>query len=188
MDRIGILGGTFDPPHLGHLFIAEEVRISMNLDEIWFIPTFTPPHKDETKTNAKDRLTMLYKATENNSHFKVNTIEIDRSGKSYTYDTITFLKEKFPDKAFYFIIGADMVEYLPNWYRVDELVKLVSFIGVKRAGYQLNTDYPVKQVDIPMIDISSTMLRKRLKSGKTVHYMVPEPVISYIKEKRLYEN
>lgn len=188
MKHIGILGGTFDPPHLGHLVIAEEVRVSMDLDEIWFIPTYTPPHKGEAKTTAADRLSMLYKATNENPNFKVNTMEIDRSGKSYTYDTITILKEKHPNKQFYFIIGADMVEYLPNWYKVDELVKIVNFIGVKRSGYQLNTHYPIKQVDIPMIDLSSTMLRKRLQSRKTVRYLVPDSVITYIEENHLYEN
>ncbi|MGJ9457033.1 nicotinate-nucleotide adenylyltransferase [Oceanobacillus sp. CF4.6] len=188
MERIGILGGTFDPPHLGHLLIAEEVRLVMELQEVWFIPTYTPPHKNAAKSNAADRINMLRLATDSNSFFKVNTIEIERPGKSYTLDTMKILKQKFPDKDFYFIIGADMVEYLPNWYKVDELFSLVNFIGVKRAGYQLKTKYPVTEVDIPMIDISSSMLRRWLRSKRSVNYIVPDAVISYIKENNLYEN
>uniref|UniRef100_UPI0030185467 nicotinate (nicotinamide) nucleotide adenylyltransferase n=1 Tax=Oceanobacillus massiliensis TaxID=1465765 RepID=UPI0030185467 len=110
MKRIGILGGTFDPPHLGHLLIAEEVRTAMELAEVWFIPTYTPPHKAASMTNAEDRINMLQLATDNNPFFKVNTIEIERSGKSYTLDTMRILKQKHPDKELYFIIGADMVE------------------------------------------------------------------------------
>ncbi|WP_249871034.1 nicotinate-nucleotide adenylyltransferase [Oceanobacillus saliphilus] len=188
MERIGILGGTFDPPHLGHLLIAEEVRLAMELNEVWFIPTYTPPHKDAAKTKAIDRIKMLQLATESNPFFKVNTIEIERSGKSYTLDTMKYLKKEFPKKDFYFIIGADMVEYLPHWHKVDELLSLVNFVGVKRSGYQVDTEYPVTEVDIPMIDISSSMLRNWLRSKRSVNYIVPDSVISYIEENRLYEN
>ncbi|MDO6448187.1 nicotinate-nucleotide adenylyltransferase [Oceanobacillus profundus] len=187
MERIGILGGTFDPPHLGHLLIAEEVRLAMDLQEIWFIPTYTPPHKTASKTSAQDRIQMLHLATKSNPHFKVNTIEIERTGKSYTVDTMKELQKLHPEKEFYFIIGADMVEYLPNWHKVDELFSLVRFVGVKRSGYQLVTEYPITEIDIPMIDISSSMLRNWLRRKRSVHYIVPEPVISYIKEKDLYE-
>ncbi|WP_419720231.1 nicotinate-nicotinamide nucleotide adenylyltransferase, partial [Oceanobacillus massiliensis] len=96
--------------------------------------------------------------------------------------------QKHPDKEFYFIIGADMVEYLPHWNKIDELLYLVNFVGVKRAGYKLHSEYPISEVDIPMIDISSSMLRKRLRSEKDVRYIVPEAVISYIKEHHLYED
>ncbi|MFD1850213.1 nicotinate-nucleotide adenylyltransferase [Oceanobacillus bengalensis] len=187
MKRIGILGGTFDPPHLGHLLIAEEVRVSLGLEEIWFIPTYTPPHKDYSKTSAQHRLKMLDIATSSNDYFKVNTIEIERSGKSYTLDTMKELRKNFPENQFYFIIGADMVEYLPHWYKIEELVELVQFVGVKRAGYGLETDYPITEVDIPMIDISSSMLRNRLRNDKPTKYIVPEEVILYIREKGLYE-
>ncbi|WP_087971739.1 nicotinate-nucleotide adenylyltransferase [Oceanobacillus rekensis] len=188
MERIGILGGTFDPPHLGHLLVAEEVRLAMGLKEVWFIPTYTPPHKNAAKTTASERIKMLQLATNSNPFFKVNTIEIERTGKSYTLDTMEILKEQYPDKEFYFIIGADMVEYLPNWYKVDELFSIINFIGVKRSGYELNTRYPITEVDIPMIDISSTMLRKWLRSKRSVNYIIPDPVVSYIKENHLYGN
>lgn len=185
--NIGILGGTFDPPHLGHLLIAEEVRIALKLDEVWFIPTYTPPHKADAVSNSKDRLNMLELAIETNPYFRVNTLELERSGKSYTFDTMKILKNAYPLHSFYFIIGADMVEYLPNWYRIDELVELVQFVGVTRAGYQLETDYPVLTLNIPMIDVSSSMLRERLKNNQPIRYFVPEQVYNYIKENQLYE-
>ncbi|HEX6593121.1 MAG TPA: nicotinate-nucleotide adenylyltransferase [Bacillota bacterium] len=187
MKRIGILGGTFDPPHIGHLIIAEEVRIALHLQEVWFIPTHEPPHKQQATSDVKDRLQMLEKAIGDHPSFKMNTIEIERSGKSYTIDTMKTLKRLHQDVQFYFIIGADMVEYLPKWYKIEELIELVTFVGVKRSGYELKSKYPVKEVDIPMIDISSTLIRKRLSKGQSVKYLVPDHVISYIKEQRLYE-
>lgn len=186
MKRIGILGGTFDPPHLGHLIIAEEVRLALELDEIWFIPTNTPPHKDDAKTGVYDRIKMVELAIETNPHFKINTIEIKRSGKSYTIDTMEELTSLHPDYAFYFLIGADMVEYLPNWHRIDELMELVSFVGVKRSGYKLETDYNISTVNIPLIDISSTEIRKRLQNNRSANYLVPERVYAYIRGERLY--
>lgn len=187
MRKIGILGGTFDPPHLGHLLIAEEVRIAQGLEEIWFIPTYTPPHKNETRTNAKDRIQMIDLAIASNPYFKLNTIEIERSGKSYTIDTMLELTKRYPENKFYFIIGADMVEYLPHWHRIDELVEIVQFIGVKRSGYKLQTTYPVTEVDIPLIDISSSMLRERLRNNKSVRYLIQANVYQYIREMGLYE-
>lgn len=188
MRRVGILGGTFDPPHLGHLIIAEEVRIELELEEIWFIPSHTPPHKDKAKTSAADRFAMLNIAIGSNPYFKINTIEVERIGKSYTFDTMKMLNEENRDIEFYFIIGADMVEYLPHWNRIDELIHLVKFVGVKRSGHELNAAYPVKEVEIPMIDISSTMIRNRLLNNRSVHYFMVDSVYSYIKEKQLYEN
>lgn len=188
MKRIGILGGTFDPPHIGHLIIAEEVRLALDLAEVWFIPAYTPPHKANTKTQPQQRLKMVRLATKNNPFFKVDTIEIERSGKSYTIDTIEELKRCHPDNEFYFIIGADMVEYLPHWYRIEELAKLVTFVGVKRANYQLESRYSVLIVDIPLIEISSTVLRERCMKGVSVQYWIPAPVYQYIKELQLYEH
>ncbi|MCF3941831.1 nicotinate-nucleotide adenylyltransferase [Oceanobacillus alkalisoli] len=186
MKRIGILGGTFDPPHLGHLIIAEEVRLALELDEVWFIPTYTPPHKDSAKTGVDDRIRMTELAIETNPHFKINTIEIKRSGKSYTIDTMKELATLHPNHEFYFIIGADMVEYLPKWQDIDELVKLVPFVGVKRSGYELETEYDIFTVNIPLIDISSTEIRKRLQNNRSVNYLVPERVYAYIRGERLY--
>ncbi|WP_042223396.1 nicotinate-nucleotide adenylyltransferase [Oceanobacillus manasiensis] len=188
MKKIGILGGTFDPPHLGHLLIAEEVREKLDLEEVWFIPSFTPPHKEDLGTTPNDRMNMVKYAISNNPFFKLNTIEIERSGKSYTIDTIKRLKELHPDHDFYFIIGADMVEFLPNWFKIEELVNLVQFVGVKRAGSSLVTDWNVRSIKIPGIDISSTELRKRVKEKQQITYLTTDSVQAYIKENHLYEN
>jgi len=187
MKRIGILGGTFDPPHIGHLFIADEVRIRLRLQEVWFIPSYQPPHKREAKTSVNDRIQMISRAINDHSAFKLNTIEINRLEKSYTFDTMKALTEDFPHKKFYFIIGADMVEYLPHWRNIDALMKLVTFVGVKRPGYQLQTSYPIIEMDIPYLDISSTLIRKRLRNKQSVRYLMPQSVYAYIKEKQLYE-
>lgn len=188
MKRIGILGGTFDPPHAGHLLIAEETRLALELAEIWFIPSYEPPHKNRAMMNEKHRIAMLKGAIADNPSFAINLIEIERSGKSYTIDTMAALHAMYPDTVFYFIIGADMVEYLPNWHRIDELIDLVQFAGVRRAGYNLETKYPVIEIDIPTFNVSSSMVRSRLKNKKTVRYLVPDSVETYIKELRLYED
>src|SRR5699024_3722169 len=122
MRRIGILGGTFDPPHIGHLIIAEEVRAAQNLDEVWFIPSYEPPHKHRAFVDSADRVEMVKRAIAGNPYFSINTIEVNRLGKSYTFDTMKLLKEENPDASFYFIIGADMVEYLPHWKYIDKLI------------------------------------------------------------------
>lgn len=186
MRKIGILGGTFNPPHLGHLIIAEHVRDELALEEIWFVPTYISPHKEKLNISVKHRLNMLRKAIEGNKYFFINEIEINRAGTSYTIDTITSLTKQYPNDEFYFIIGADMVEYLPNWKRIEELISLVTFVGVNRRHHSLSSRYPVKNVDVPLIDISSTEIRARIKQNKSIKYLVPNNVQQYIEENRLY--
>lgn len=186
MKKVGLLGGTFDPPHIGHLLIAEETYTQLGLDEIWFIPSYEPPHKEVAMTDASDRIAMLKAAIADNDHFLLNTIEVDRLGKSYTFDTIKLLNEKYPDVTFYFIIGADMVEYLPKWYRIDELMKLIQFVGVKRPDYELKTNYPIIGLDIPVMNVSSTIVRNRIKMGQSIKYLVTPSVLRIIKELHLY--
>ncbi|HLS61491.1 MAG TPA: nicotinate-nucleotide adenylyltransferase [Virgibacillus sp.] len=188
MKRVGILGGTFDPPHLGHLIIAEEVKLALDLDEVWFIPTNEPPHKKKANTHVHERINMLEIATQSNSAFHINAMETERLGKSYTFDTMNMLTDKHPTTSFYFIIGGDMVEYLPKWHRIEELTELVTFVGVARTGYSLASSYPITRVEVPLIDISSTMIRQRLENHKTVHYLIPSEVYTHIKERRLYED
>lgn len=188
MSRIGIIGGTFDPPHVGHLLIAEEVRVALNLDEIWFIPTNEPPHKEKAMTAGEDRLKMVQKAIESNPNFKVNDIEMKRTGKSYTFDTMNMLLSQHSDTEFYFIIGADMVEYLPYWSRIDELMNMLTFVGVKRQGFKLDSPYPIIEINIPMIDISSSMIKERLIANHSVTYLIPESVEAFINEEHLYEH
>ncbi|WP_186576472.1 nicotinate-nucleotide adenylyltransferase [Aquibacillus kalidii] len=188
MKKVGLLGGTFDPPHYGHLLIAEEVYQALELDEVWFIPSYEPPHKEKANIKASDRVAMLKNAISDNDHFSLNTLEIDRLGKSYTYDTIVHLKEKFPTFQFYFIIGADMVEFLPKWNKIEELIQLVDFVGVKRNDYQLVSKYPIIEVNIPGVEISSTMIRQRIRQGHSIRYLIPTKVEEFIKELQLYES
>ena len=185
--KVGILGGTFDPIHHGHLIIADQVLASLSLDEVRFMPNALPPHKARAATTKEDRLKMIELAIQNHPGFRVETIELMRKGKSYTYDTMVLLTEREPDSEFYFIIGADMIDYLPNWYRIDDLLSLVKFVGVNRPGYAGETSYPIIHVEIPMIDLSSSLIREKIKNGESIRYLVPDAVIQYIKEHRLYE-
>ncbi len=188
MKKVGILGGTFDPVHTGHLIIADQVLSILDLDEIRFMPNGRPPHKiKETNSTNEDRLNMLQLAISDHPRFRIETIELNRDGKSYTYDTMVLLKQREPDTDFYFIIGADMVDYLPHWYRVDDLISLVQFVGVNRPGYQGKTDYPIVMIDIPMIHISSSMIREKIKKRESIRYLVPDKVLEYVKEHQLYE-
>jgi nicotinate-nucleotide adenylyltransferase len=187
LKKIAIYGGTFDPPHYGHLIMANEVKFRLKLDEVWFMPNGQPPHKQKTsKSTNDDRLEMLRLATIGHPAFKVEPIELSRRGPSYTIDTIRVLKSQFPNNQFYFIIGADMIEYLPKWHQIDELIQLIQFVGVKRPGYQHETKYPIIAVDAPQIDISSSMIRNRMKAQESIRYLLPEAVREYIKEHHLY--
>ncbi len=187
MQKVGILGGTFDPPHNGHLLIANEVLSTLQLDKIWFMPNHVPPHKKKPESVIdEDRLHMLKLAIAGNPAFTIQPIELEREGPSYTVDTMKILHTEYENHQFYFIIGADMIEYLPKWYEIDVLVDLVQFVGVERPSYSTKTDYPVIYVDVPEIDVSSSMIRDRLKCRKTVRYLLPDSVIEYIEEKHLY--
>jgi len=189
LKKVGIFGGTFDPPHNGHLLMANEVLQSLKLSEIWFMPNQIPPHKlQESISPSYHRLNMLKLATEGNEAFKIETIELERSGPSYTYDTMVLLKERYTNIQFYFIIGADMIEFLPKWYKIDELIQLIQFVGVKRPGYSVKTPYSILEVEVPQFDVSSTIIRHRIKNGHSIDYLVPDSVIQYIKENQLYES
>ncbi|MFS0861635.1 nicotinate-nucleotide adenylyltransferase [Fredinandcohnia sp. 179-A 10B2 NHS] len=187
MNHIGIIGGTFNPPHIGHLFIASEVLTKLNLSEVWFMPNNIPPHKEhkEYVTNS-ERVEMLTLAISDQSKFKLQLIELERDGPSYTYETMKMLHIMYKDTTFYFIIGGDMVEYLPHWHNIDELLKIVTFVGVKRPGYAFPTKYPILEVDVPQLDISSSMIRERLKEEGNTMYLLPEKVRNYIEENHLY--
>ncbi len=188
MKKIGILGGTFNPPHTGHLIIANEVRHSLGLDEVRLMPTFTPPHKElSSGGTAQQRLSMVELAVKDIEGLVSSSFEVDKAGVSYTYDTMIALTEAEPDVHFYFIIGGDMIDVLTTWHRVDELMELITFVGVKRPGSNGETSYPLRYVAIPEIDLSSTLLRKRFEEKGTVTLLIPEAVESYIREVGLYE-
>ncbi|PRY83969.1 nicotinate-nucleotide adenylyltransferase [Alkalibacterium olivapovliticus] len=188
-EKVGLLGGTFNPPHIGHLIIAEHVRDQLGLEKIVFLPSHTPPHKTKKNTlDSKHRVAMLKGTLDGNRHFEIDLREIERKGKSYTYDTIKQLKETDPDTEFYFIIGADMVEDLPNWYKIDELVKLVQFVAVNRPGYSNITHYPVIMIDVPDINISSSLIRQKVADGCSIRYLVTSETEKYIESEGLYKN
>ncbi len=185
--QVGLLGGNFNPVHTTHLLIADQVGRALGLESVLLMPEFLPPHVDQKKTiAAKDRLAMLERAVADNPLLGIETCELQRQGKSYSYDTIKELKEKNPDVDYYFIIGGDMVAYLPKWYKIDELMQLVQFVGVRRPGYPVTSTYPLIWVDVPSMDLSSTMIRKKVAQGCSVRYYVPEAVREYIMEKGLY--
>lgn len=194
--KVGIMGGTFDPIHLGHLIAAERAREGMQLDEIWFIPVHTPPHKDQAPgAGVGQRWDMVCEAVKHCPHFRPVDIELKREGPSYTIETAIELGKKYPNIDFYYIIGADMVQYLPKWHKIDQLLQCVSFIGLKRAGYNIEWDQlsetirsKVSMVTMPLIDISSTEIRERRSQNQTIRFLVPEKVYYYIEENRLYES
>lgn len=185
--RVGILGGTFNPPHIGHLVIADQVHKQLDLDKIYFMPSFLPPHVDEKEAIAADkRVEMVEKVIKGNNCFDIEKTEIKRGGKSYTFDTMDELTKQNPDTDYYFIIGGDMIDYLPKWYRIEDLLKIVQFVGIKRPGYSETSEFPILWVDTPQLDISSTYLRTKIAQGCSVNYLIPENVLDYIEQEGLY--
>lgn len=186
--QVGILGGNFNPVHNAHLVVADQVRQQLGLDKVLLMPEYLPPHVDAKETIAEHhRLKMLELAIEGIEGLEIETIELERKGISYTYDTMLLLNERDPDTDYYFIIGSDMVDYLPKWHRIDELVEIVQFVGVQRPRYKAGTSYPVIWVDVPLMDISSSMVRDFVAKGRTPNFMLPKPVLDYIKKEGLYQ-
>lgn len=198
--RIGVLGGSFDPIHVGHLLLAEQARSEFNLDKVIFMPAKLPPHKlEKTMTDVSDRYEMTRIAIKDNESFTISDLELKREGTSYTVDTITELKRIYPEAHIFFIAGADSIFQLETWMTFEELLKMVTFLGAIRPGYDpsdlykkvehLNLTYQadVRAVSFPMIDISSTIVRNLLLEGKSVRYLIKDEVLAYIEEKGLYE-
>lgn len=186
--KVGILGGTFNPPHIGHLIIANEVLHALKLDEVRLMPNATPPHKEiQHKITAKQRLTMVELSIKEVPMLKIETIEIDHGGTSYTYDTMELLRKREPQTDFYFIIGGDQVEDLPKWYRIEELIQNVHLVGVPRPNNLLETAYPIVTLNIPQIDLSSTTVRNRIANGETTQFLINNAVRDFIRKEKLYE-
>ncbi|MCK1212597.1 nicotinate-nucleotide adenylyltransferase [Streptococcus uberis] len=186
--QIGILGGNFNPIHNAHLIVADQVRQQLGLDKVFLMPEYLPPHVDTKSTiDEKHRLEMVKLAIDSAEGLDVETLELERKGVSYTYDTMKLLIEKNPDVDYYFIIGADMVDYLPKWHKIDELIKMVQFVGVQRPKYKAGTSYPLIWVDVPLMDISSSMIRQFIKSKRQPNYLLPKAVLEYINKEGLYK-
>ncbi len=192
MRRIGLLGGTFDPPHLAHLLIAQEALERCELDQVWFMPSYIPPHKQGkiAHTDAGFRVEMVKRAIQDNNRFRLSLVEVNRGGRSYTVDTLKELTGTYPDDRFFFILGADMVNDLPTWNGIDELCRLTTFIGFRRPGYRAGhpANADIIYIDMPQVDISSSFLRERLKAGLSCRYFLPDAVKTYIEERGLYED
>ncbi|GLZ39662.1 nicotinate-nucleotide adenylyltransferase [Actinokineospora sp. NBRC 105648] len=188
--RIGIMGGTFDPVHHGHLVAASEVAGRFELDEVIFVPTGLPWQKGAGVSDAEDRYLMTVIATASNPRFSVSRVDIDRTGVTYTVDTLRELGAKYPDDDLFFITGADALEQILSWHRVEELFTLAHFVGVTRPGYQLADNHlpsgSVSLIEVPAMAISSTDCRTRVAAGRPVWYLVPDGVVQYIAKRRLY--
>jgi nicotinate-nucleotide adenylyltransferase len=191
--RIGVMGGTFDPVHNGHLVAASEVASRFALDEVVFVPTGEPWQKSDTSVSAaEDRYLMTVIATASNPSFHVSRVDIDRDGPTYTIDTLNDLKQGFGETSeLFFITGADALAQILDWHRSEELFQLAHFVGVTRPGHHLSDPgFPagrVSLVEVPALAISSTDCRQRVAAGEPVWYLVPDGVVQYISKRRLYQ-
>ncbi len=197
--RVGIMGGTFDPVHFGHLVTAEEARLRFGLDEVVFVPCGTPPlDKHYPVTAAEDRYAMVLLATSTNPDFTVSRVELEREGPSYTVDTVHYFKQRFgPGTELFFITGADAVLDILSWHRNSELIEECRFIAATRPGYDLSRleerlgpryAAHISVLQVPGIEISSTEIRQRIRNGKPVRYLTPDLVWRYIDKLGLYRD
>jgi nicotinate-nucleotide adenylyltransferase len=189
--RIGVMGGTFDPIHHGHLVAASEVAHSFDLDEVVFVPTGRPWQK-KVVSPSEHRYLMTVIATASNPRFTVSRVDVDRDGPTYTIDTLKDLQRERPDAELFFITGADAVAQILSWRDHDELWDLAHFVAVSRPGHVLSTDgIPsdvVSQLEVPALSISSTACRERVSSDEPVWYLVPDGVVQYIAKHHLYRS
>jgi nicotinate-nucleotide adenylyltransferase len=189
--RIGVMGGTFDPIHHGHLVAASEVAQSFDLDEVLFVPTGMPYQKSDV-TETEHRYLMTVIATAANPRFSVSRVDIDRDGPTYTIDTLRDLRAQHPEADLYFISGADAITQILDWKDVDELWSLAHFVAVTRPGHALTISglprSDVSLLEVPALAISSTDCRSRVSRGFPVWYLVPDGVVQYISKHHLYRS
>jgi nicotinate-nucleotide adenylyltransferase len=199
--RLGIMGGTFDPIHIGHLVTAEAVRNEFQLEKVIFIPAGNPPHKQSNQvTDSWHRYVMTVMATYSNPYFTVSPVELERNGPSYTIDTVKTLRKDYGQQTdFYFIIGADTVCALHTWHNIDDIFELCQFVAATRPGSRCSIDQVIHQfgtqgqrgihrLATPELEISSTDIRDKVRAGKSIKYIVPESVEMYIKKEGLYQS
>jgi nicotinate-nucleotide adenylyltransferase len=189
--RLGVMGGTFDPIHHGHLVAGSEVAHHFGLDEVIFVPTGQPYQKEGRSVSAsEDRYLMTVIATASNPRFSVSRVDVDRPGATYTIDTLRDLKKANSDADLFFITGADALANILTWHDVDTLFSLAHFIGCTRPGHRLTgdglPDGKVSLVEIPALAISSSECRHRVAAGEPVWYLVPDGVVQYIAKRNLY--
>ena len=197
--RVGVLGGTFDPIHLGHLVAAEEVRAQLRLDRVVFVPAGLPPHKlTDHISPVAHRLAMVKLAIASNPHFTVSRVDIDRFGPCYTVDTIELLRDEWGgDVELYFIVGSDSLADIVTWHQPERLVRLCRLAVMERPGYRVDVEElerllpgitsRIHFINSPQLDISSTDIQRRVRQGLPIKYQVPEAVEDYIYEHELYD-
>jgi nicotinate-nucleotide adenylyltransferase len=189
---IGLFGGSFNPPHIAHLIVAEVVRDQFDLSEVWWIPNATPPHKpDEELVSAEHRLAMTREIAESNPGFRVCEVEVQREGVSYTVETLRVLQDQYPDTDFALLLGSDSLDYFDAWHCPDEIAERVPLIVYKRPGAIESVAEPrfanrVRYASAPIIEVSGTEIRARRRAGRSIRYLVPEAVRTYIEAHDLY--
>lgn len=189
---IGLFGGSFNPPHIAHLIVAEIVRDQFDLDEVWWIPNATPPHKpDEDLAAAPHRLKMTQRAVASNPAFQLCDIEVQREGVSYTVETIRVLQTKYPETNFALILGSDSLDSFAEWHRPEEIADRVPLIVYKRPGAieavaERRFANCVRFVAAPVLEVSGTEVRARCRAGRSIRYLVPQSVREYIRTHNLY--
>ncbi len=191
--KLAIMGGTFNPPHIGHLICAEEVYDHFRFDKVVFVPNAQPPHKHGNEVaDAQHRYMMTVLATKNNPHFEVSRIELDRPGRSYSIETVREFKRIYGyDTEVYWIVGADAILEMPTWKDVGELLCICKFIAINRPGYDMSQADQrimgkVQIFEVTNIDISSSQIRRRIRQGMSIKYLVPQEVEDYISKNGLY--
>lgn len=187
--RIGVLGGTFDPVHEGHIYLARKVSQKLKLSRIIFIPTYSPPHKKGIKvTPAKHRYSMLKLAITGNEKFKISDMEIKRKGRSYSVETLRRLRKRYGHKTeFFFITGSDSLRELGKWKALEEILKLCKFVVVERPGFEIkHLPEDISCLKVKAKDISATEIRRRIKTGKILAGMISDKVGRYIRRNKLY--
>jgi nicotinate-nucleotide adenylyltransferase len=201
--RLGVFGGTFDPVHVGHMILAEQCREQGRLDQVLFIPAARPPHKKEGElTPYAQRVEMLALALSGNPAFRVDELEKDRPGPSFTVETLVQISERAPTAELFLIIGSDTLRDLPLWHEPTRILRLAGLLVVPRPGspfagaeelrksLKLPTDFPLRyeKCDIPLMDIASRDVRRRIAEGRSVRYLVPRAVEAYLRDKHLYSS
>ncbi len=184
--KIGILGGSFNPPHIGHLILAQDVLEALGLDKVFFIPTNISPHKNNNEVEAEKRLEMLNIAIEDNDKFQALDLEIKRGDISYTIDTIRELKSNYPEDDFYLIIGSDLANDFSNWKEPEAIKNAVNIVVAKRQDHPLDSKNNFTIVDIKQVEISSSLIRNLISKGKLVKYLLRDRVSEYINKHKLY--
>jgi nicotinate-nucleotide adenylyltransferase len=195
--RVGILGGAFNPPHVGHLVCAQESMIQLELDRVLFVPVKQAPHRElENDPGPEARQQMVALAVEGDERFEVSRLELEREGPSYTSDTLRQFAEEAPEDELFLILGGDQAAALPDWHEPEEVLARATVAVVERVGWSRNAigikvarlrgSERIRYLDMPLIQISSTAIRRRVAAGRPIRYLVPDRVAAYIESNELY--